>query len=858
MTDTLDENKTKDTTEESAKKENMHTEELSKKEEKRQESKELRTAGKSYTVEKPAPVAQGPQISLAAALLLMVVTFGVGLVLGGFFLRLGGSSGQEARRGGAQNTPQATSVRLKMEIPADAPSMGPADAPVTIAVFDDFQCPWCEKASHVIKRVLSAFPNDVRFVMIHFPLEQLHPQAHLAAQAATEAAAQGKFKQMHDLIFANQRSVNRENLDKWAAQIGLDMTRFKNAMDQGTHRELVQRHMTMGRNLGVRGTPTILINGRRFNITRDVDQNLEVMKSIVKEELETIRQKNIPRAQAWKMLTADGVATLDQMISGPQARPENAPQNAPMRAARREVDPNVVYKVEVDPSDPWKGDPKALVTIVEFSDYQCPHCKNAESIIEQVLQAYPTGVRVVFMNNPLRFHPQAMPAAIAALEVKEQKGLDAYWAFHKKIFENQQQISPENLEKWLTEAGIDMAKYKVAVEKKTHEATIQRHQGLALKFGARGTPAFFINGYFLSGARSLEHFKTMIDREMQKANQAIADGKTTPENYYAFLMSSAEPQVKWIGGEDNGQSARPRRPARPRLDATKVYRVWPEGGVAEFEKMPYFGDSKAPVTVVMALDIECPWCEKLMPTIDELLDGTPVPQGTQPGPDHFAGYKTGVRFVLLHFPLPFHKNAMLAHQAAQEVFEQKGPEGFRQFLKKCFQNQKALSRDNLETWAQEVGVKMPRFKEALDKELHKPFIEKLQQMGRAVGVQGTPTIYINGKLMLGRGLPIFRKAIEEAQAQADALIKNGIAPGKVYEEIMKTAEPKAIWIQPEENVKNTQPTVQIQKVDGPLAPATNNNVPKDGFKPLVPSRVVPLQPKSLTGPVPKTPPAMNP
>ncbi len=845
MTETRDENEKKETSGETPKKE-----------ETKRESREVRAAGKTYAVEKPAQEAQGSQVSLATAIMLMVLTFGAGLVLGGFFLRLGGGGGDETRRTGAAMAPQATSVRLKMDIPADAPFIGPADAPVTIAVFDDFQCPWCEKASRVIDRVLKAFPNDVRFVMVYFPLEQLHPQAHMAAEAAHEAAAQGKFKQMHDIIFSNQRSVSRESLEKWAAQAGLDVNRFKDAMDRGIHREVVQRHMSLGRGLGVRGTPTILINGRRFNMTRDMDKNFEVMQSIVKEELDTIRQKNIPRGQAWKVLTADGVATLDQMVSGPQARPGEAGKDMPARAARREVDPNVAY----NPSDAWKGDPKALVTIVEFSDYQCPHCKKAEDVMEQVLAAYPTGVRIVFMNNPLRFHPQAMPAAVAALEVKAQKGLDAYWAFHKKLFENQQDISPENLEKWLAEAGVDLAKYKAAVDNKTHEATIQRHQGLALKFGARGTPAFFVNGYFLSGARPLEQFKAVIDREMEKARKAIEEGKATAENYYAFLMSTAEPQVKWIGGND-GQQSQARRPMRPRLDATKVYRVWPEGGMDEFKKIPYFGDPKAPVVVMMALDIECPWCEKLMPTLDELLEGTPLPPGTAPGPDHFAGYKTGVRFMLLHFPLPFHKNASLAHQAAQEVFEQKGPEAFRNFLKKCFQNQRALQRANLEAWAQELGVNMARFREALDKETHKAFIEKLQQMGRAVGVQGTPAIYVNGKFLLGRGMPIFRKAIDDARTEAEALMKKGIAPEKVYEEIMKTAEPKAIWIQPEENGGNAPPPVQIQKIEGPTAAPgqlPGSNIPVGAPRPPVPPRVLNIQPKTFNGPVPPTPPAMNP
>ncbi len=796
-------------------------EEAKKEEPKKAEAKkeEPRPVAKSYAVEKPAEACcGGGSISLSSAVMMMVFFFGLGLVLGGFFLKLGGKTGEKSARTGGGAPPQATQARLKMEIPADAPGFGPADAPVTIVVFDDFQCPWCEKASKVIDRVLKEHPADVRFAMVNFPLPQLHKEAELAAQAGMEAHAQGKFKQMHDIMFANQRGINRAALDKWAQQIGLDVARFKAALDQNTHQAAVQRHMSMGKSLGVRGTPTMLINGRRFNMTRDMDQNYKVLNALILEEMETVKKQNIPRGQAWQKLTATGMATLEQLTGGPAARPtaEAAPAKGPQAAARREVDPNVSYKMEIEATDTWKGDPKALVTIVEFSEYQCPHCKNADGIVDEILAAYPQGVKFVFMNNPIRRHPHAHPAAVAALEVNAQKGLAAFWAFHKKLFENQKDINPENIQKWVQEAGLDMAKYKAAVDNKTHDATIARQQALAMRFGARGTPAFFVNGYFLSGARPLAQFKPIIDREIAKANQAISEGKATAENYYQFLMTTAEPAAKWIGGDASKPN---RRSARPRLDHTKVYRVFPEGGAAVFNKIPYFGDPKGQVVVTMGIDLECPWCEKLLPTLEELMNGTPLPAGQAPAADHFGGYKTGVKFVLMHYPLPFHKAAPMAHQAAQEVFEQKGPVAFYNFMKKCFQNQKQLTRPNLETWAQELGVNMPKFKEALDKETHKAFIEQIQMLARTIGVQGTPAVYVNGKFLLGRGMPIFRRAIDEALTAAAEMMKANpaITSDKVYEEIMKTAEPKAIWIAPPDADGAGAP-VQIQKINVPGTP----------------------------------------
>ncbi|MBU1068904.1 thioredoxin domain-containing protein, partial [Myxococcota bacterium] len=438
---------------EESKKEEPKKEEPKKEEAKKTEAKkaepskeEPRSAAKSYAVEKPAEACcGGGSISLSSAVMMMVFFFGLGLVLGGFFLKLGGKSQEKSARTGGGAPPQATQARLKMEIPADAPGFGPADAPVTIVVFDDFQCPWCEKASKVIERVLKEHPADARFVMVNFPLPQLHKEAELAAQAGMEAHAQGKFKQMHDIMFANQRGINRAALDKWAQQIGLDVARFKTALDQNTHQAAVQRHVSMGKSLGVRGTPTMLINGRRFNMTRDMDQNYKVLNALIVEETATVKKQNIPRGQAWQKLTATGVATLEQLTGGPAARPTAdaaAPAKGPQAAARREVDPNVSYKMEIEATDTWKGDPKALVTIVEFSEYQCPHCKNADGIVDEILAAYPQGVKFVFLNNPIRRHPHAHPAAVAALEVNAQKGMAAFWAFHKKMFENQKDINP--------------------------------------------------------------------------------------------------------------------------------------------------------------------------------------------------------------------------------------------------------------------------------------------------------------------------------------------------------------------------------------------------------------------------------
>ena len=115
-----------------------------------------------------------------------------------------------------------------------------------------------------MKQFQKRFPNDVRLVFKHMPLASIHDKAQLASEAAAEAHAQGKFWPMHDLLLSNQRALGRIELESYAETIGLNMARFKKARDSGTHKKTVGADLNEGNRSGVRGTPSIFINGRRY------------------------------------------------------------------------------------------------------------------------------------------------------------------------------------------------------------------------------------------------------------------------------------------------------------------------------------------------------------------------------------------------------------------------------------------------------------------------------------------------------------------------------------------------------------------------------------------------------------------
>ncbi len=146
---------------------------------------------------------------------------------------------------------------------AGAPVKGPASARITIVEFSDFQCPYCGKAVKQLDELLAAFPKDVRLVFKQFPLST-HPKARIAGAASLSAHAQGKFWPMHDRLFANHDQLGRESFLLWAKEIGLDMPKFIAVMDATATAKQVDTELAEGEKVGVDATPTIFINGQRY------------------------------------------------------------------------------------------------------------------------------------------------------------------------------------------------------------------------------------------------------------------------------------------------------------------------------------------------------------------------------------------------------------------------------------------------------------------------------------------------------------------------------------------------------------------------------------------------------------------
>src|SRR5690606_33679731 len=149
----------------------------------------------------------------------------------------------------------------RFEITGEGPTRGPADAPITLVEFSDYQCPYCKSAEKVVAEVLERYPTQVRLVFRHFPLVNIHPQARGAAEAAACAAEQGKFWEYHAVLFENSPKLAVTDLRSYANRVELDRPAFDACVAEERHAAQIEADVEMGQQSGVAGTPAFNVNG---------------------------------------------------------------------------------------------------------------------------------------------------------------------------------------------------------------------------------------------------------------------------------------------------------------------------------------------------------------------------------------------------------------------------------------------------------------------------------------------------------------------------------------------------------------------------------------------------------------------
>lgn len=170
---------------------------------------------------------------------------------------------------------------LRETVPLDGPRLGPADAPITLVEFSDFQCPFCGRYAPVVKQIMQRYPDRIQLVFHHLPLVKIHSNAQKAAEAAVCAKNQDRFWQMHDLLFAEQSSLDIAALKDKARRIGLDTNVFDRCLDDGKAADIVARDVHAAGQLGIAGTPASFVNGRFVDGAVSADE----LAAIIEDEL---------------------------------------------------------------------------------------------------------------------------------------------------------------------------------------------------------------------------------------------------------------------------------------------------------------------------------------------------------------------------------------------------------------------------------------------------------------------------------------------------------------------------------------------------------------------------------------------
>jgi protein-disulfide isomerase len=282
-----------------------------------------------------------------------------------------------------------------------------------------------------------------------------------------------------------------------AHDLGLDEARFAKDLHGETCKQGIAEDMRALARIGGHGTPTFFINGRELSGA----QPLPAFQTIIDEEIkksDALLKKGTRPDQLYEKLMAEAIA------AAPTAAAAAAPSG-----------PTPQAKIDIGDS-PVKGPASAKVTVVAFSDFQCPFCSRAVPALKQVEDTYKGKVRIAFKNLPLPFHDHAQMAAEAALAANEQ---GKFWEYHEKLM-SAKDLSTDNMKKLAGEVGIDQKKFDECLAANKFADAIAKDVAAGEAAGVNGTPAFFINGRMLDGAQPFEKFKEIIDEELASAKQS--------------------------------------------------------------------------------------------------------------------------------------------------------------------------------------------------------------------------------------------------------------------------------------------------------------------------------------------------
>ncbi len=371
----------------------------------------------------------------------------------------------------------------------------------------------------------------------------------------------------------------------------------------------------------------------------------------------------------------DGLGVLPPSSAAPTEVPVAAPVPAETRS-------------EIG-QPPAKGPENAPVTLVEFADFHCGFCKRVQPTLEEVFAKFPGQIQLVFRHFPLSKTPgTGSYLTHEAATCAQEQG--KFWEYHDAIFKLPGAPEESDLQILAQNIGLNPTQFQECLKSGKYRNVIEADLAEGQKRGVQGTPTTFINDQTVGGAYPLEHFVGVIE--------SILD------------------------------------PTKPKPAAQAEQKPEPPPAVVQFndlEDRPSLGPKDAPVTLVEYSDFFCPFCQRVTPTLEQLV----------------KNYPGKIRRVWRHYPLAFHQGADRVHEASECAHEQGK---FWPYHDKLFQKQGTpLNDENLIKLAKELDLNKKKFEKCLTSGKYKELVKKEIAHGNEVGVQGTPAVFVNGKLVSG-------------------------------------------------------------------------------------------------------------
>ncbi len=395
-------------------------------------------------------------------------------------------------------------ARAALPVTGSEPIWGTRNAPLTWVLFGDLDCPHTRHAWRALEAAKVTFGDDLRIVFRHRPLLE-HPYAGQAARVLAGLARQrgpaAFFAVLHK-IAQDDLGLTDEHLLAALDAAGYGNLRLAELANAGE--STVVADLELAGQFAVRSTPLSFVNGKRVEGERTPD---ELERLLLDER----------RSTTWVLAT--GASLKDLYATRTSGNLIGVGEQETSRVC-----------VPVSDS-PTRGPADALVTLVEFSDFECPYCKQVEPALKTLLARYPRTLRLVWKDYPLPQHKNARLLANFAADAATRGSNAGFWAVHDGLFATAGELDDGVLGDLAGKAGLDGALLLIAARAGAHDAAIRADIALGERLGVNGTPTFFANGRRVQGALAVDQFDTLIRSELTSAERIVAHGVARDKVY---------------------------------------------------------------------------------------------------------------------------------------------------------------------------------------------------------------------------------------------------------------------------------------------------------------------------------------